>query len=250
MNSKSATSMSNHCPIRLQDLTFRVKSDLASINSDINSFGISLIKDLNNKAAMLELSSKFGVIFDHPDSGEDGVTVIIPKKDCGPNTLGLSQSNLIPHTDRSIMTIPPHLLLNVMVHPAKKGGESIFIDGYELFRRLKIVDYELWQATQQYRSIIFSDGKQEVPGQIFNQLTAHSLIIRFRFDSNIYFNAVIASKLNTLLNVIHTLQQSLTLEPGTAYLINNHRWLHGRTAFEGEREVWRTLIQNPQLNLS
>ncbi len=240
--------MPDHNPVCLHNLALRVKDDLVSINSDIDSFGISLIRDINDKAEMLELSSKFGVIFDHPDSGEDGVTIIAPKKDSGLNSFGLSQSNLVPHTDRSIMSMPPHLLLNVMVNPAKKGGESIFIDGYELFRRLKIVDYELWQAAQQYRSIIFSDGTQEVPGQIFNQLTPNSLIIRFRFDSNIYFNAVIASKLNTLLTVVHTLQQSLTLKPGTAYLVNNHRWLHGRTAFEGEREVWRTLIQNSQLN--
>ncbi|WP_369797512.1 TauD/TfdA family dioxygenase [Nocardia sp. CNY236] len=30
-----------------------------------------------------------------------------------------------------------------------------------------------------------------------------------------------------------------TLEPGDGYVLHNHRWLHGRTAFTGDRVMYR-----------
>ncbi len=43
------------------------------------------------------------------------------------------------------------------------------------------------------------------------------------------------------MQLVEAMTVAVRLEPGQGYLVDNHWWLHGRTRFEGPREIIRIL---------
>ena len=78
-----------------------------------------------------------------------------------------------------------------------------------------------------------------VPRPIYDEQTG---ILRFRFDDGIQLSASLVDAFPTLRALIYEFARPISLEPGQCYIIDNHRFLHGRTSFTGERELLRTLV--------
>jgi hypothetical protein len=68
--------------------------------------------------------------------------------------------------------------------------------------------------------------------------------VRYRADGLVKFSPEVTPWLPLLRDVIDRHTISLALEPGHGYVLHNHRWLHGRTAFTGNRVMHR-LSLNP-----
>jgi alpha-ketoglutarate-dependent taurine dioxygenase len=65
--------------------------------------------------------------------------------------------------------------------------------------------------------------------------------MRFRHDDLARFSPAVISILPQLLELIHARTRRFTLNPGQGYILQNGRWLHGRTAFVGRRQMYRVL---------
>ncbi|MDL1912998.1 MAG: hypothetical protein FDW93_00505 [Bergeyella sp.] len=89
---------------------------------------------------------------------------------------------------------------------------------------------------------MFRDLNSTYIGNIFNKDDRNeSYFLRFRNDKFGYFN----TELNDLLHVFYELIEKykivFKMKKNQGYIINNGRFLHGRTEFIGFREMWRIL---------
>jgi hypothetical protein len=116
----------------------------------------------------------------------------------------------------------------VHLHPGCVRGLSIFPD--------------LLEEMCSPGAACFDDGEYRYKGPLFENALDGSTCIRWRNDRLAYFSAPLADKLKELYSVILTMTRRFELQPGQAYIVNNRRWLHGRDAFKGDREMWRYMI--------
>lgn len=133
----------------------------------------------------------------------------------------------------------------------KFGGHfrvSTFADGRIILMEMCKLDSSITRLLVEAPSCIFKDTEHTYVGPMYESVAENRLALRFRCDSGGYFSAELANKLPLFLEVArrHTLQ--CLLKKGEGVLLNNHRWLHGRTTFTGSRVVWRVLINRPSLN--
>ena len=68
--------------------------------------------------------------------------------------------------------------------------------------------------------------------------------IRLRLDSLVRFAPAVAPHVPALRAAIQRHTIVLPVRVGSGYVLNNHRWLHGRLGFEGPRLMCR-VIANP-----
>lgn len=67
------------------------------------------------------------------------------------------------------------------------------------------------------------------------------MCIRFRQDDLARFSPGVTAVLPELLEVIRTRTVRFKLRAGQGYVLQNGRWLHGRTGFTGRRRMHRIL---------
>ena len=144
------------------------------------------------------------------------------------------------HTDRSGWDQPPGLLLTSLQVKSETGGESLLVDSQEVIEAIRIRHPKLLGliTDSKYSSFRNDDGIF-VPRPIYDEATG---ILRFRFDDGIQLSASLVDAFPTLRALIYEFARPICLETGQCYIIDNHRFLHGRTSFTGERELLRTLV--------
>lgn len=209
--------------------------------------GLILLKGIKNSEEFLLQLGSLGRIYHHYDSLPNGLTQIKHADDIetreNTNHLGFTQEALIPHTDRSGLINPPKLLAFWIEHQSKIGGASLFVDGQQLFDEVSLQDPDAIKALTRPCSVIFKSEKGLIEGSIFH-LQEDNFFIRFRFDRLVYLSPDVASVMPRFLEVLKrcTIKKRLASDEG--YLIDNHRWLHGRTHFSGARSAYRLLIND------
>lgn len=70
-------------------------------------------------------------------------------------------------------------------------------------------------------------------------------LFRFRFDDSIHLSASLVALFPRLFKILYRNAFAVELQQGQGYLLDNHRFLHGRTAFTGSRELLRALVNFP-----
>lgn len=89
-----------------------------------------------------------------------------------------------------------------------------------------------------------------MPRPIYDETTG---LFRFRFDDSIQLSASLVARVRGLFKILYRNAFAVELQQGQGYLLDNHRFLHGRTAFSGSRELLRALVNlpppQPTLNL-
>ena len=166
-----------------------------------------------------------------------------------PNLTNLADSHrgLEPHTDNPYRGPPPSIQILHVLKPADIGGETILVDGLSLIERLK-------KTHSEYLEILSSvpvrfgwrdadhDHTHQAPIIETND-TGNDFIIRFNHRSMIepVITGLKARKwqeayqsLSALIHDEH-LRISLRLEEGDILIMNNHRILHGRSAFDDDQ---------------
>jgi alpha-ketoglutarate-dependent taurine dioxygenase len=215
-----------------------------AIRRTLQEHGLAVVEGLTSEFLATELASALGTIIPHRDSEVSGMTRIkFDSSRAGTAGLqGFSGQALFPHTDRSCLESPPHLILLVCAQQSEEGGVTTMVDGPELMEALKCDFPELLQEMCSPAAACFDDGEYRYKGPLFENARDGSTCVRLRNDRLAFFSAPLADKLKELYSVILAMTRRFELQAGQAYVVNNRRWLHGREAFKGDREMWRYLI--------
>jgi hypothetical protein len=142
------------------------------------------------------------------------------------------------HTDSQMfLGMSATLQILVCVKPAARGGESVLVDGARLLARLERDDPALASAlfdVDRVQRFYFGD----VPGPTVALRGGH--LAWTCAPIGMAGGDRIASALAQALASEPAIQHPL--RPGDALVASNHRMLHGRRPFEGDRELVRLLV--------
>jgi len=126
---------------------------------------------------------------------------------------------------------------------APKGGYSLLVDGDDLCRYIAEFDTEAFDFMLSSQRYIYDDGCNIYKGPILYPLAGGRYGLRFRCDGNGFYTYRDQSILNRIIQHARKFEHAFVLERGHILIANNERWLHGRTAFRGERALMRLLLK-------
>lgn len=223
-------------------LDHRAAGASAQIAEQLRQDGLVTLDHLATRHEVLAFASRIMTITAHRDSDSDRLTTIrcIPRHACRPGYTGLGNGELAPHTERSGLPHPPRLMLLVCSQPADRGGDCLLSDGRSVHADLlNHGSGEIVDVLTQPRTAYFGAGD----GHATQVLTPHDgrLSIRLRLDALARWSPLVRPHLRALQDAALRHQRTLRLEHGEAYLVDNQRWLHARTAFVGDRVHLRAL---------
>ena len=120
---------------------------------------------------------------------------------------------------------------------SQTGGESLFVDGSKVIEAVKAHHNTLYELlTNSKHSSSKADNGTFQARPIYDEKTG---IFRFRFDDGIQLSNSLTDRFSDLRQLVYDHAYAITLKPGQSYLVDNHRFLHGRTSFTGPRELLR-----------
>ena len=209
--------------------------------SALSGDGLATFTGILDRSAFARLARGLAALYPHPDADPDGLTLLHARE--SGETLGkrgFSDAELLPHTERSCTTVPPHLLMLVCLTPGLHGGETLLIDGRSVAEDLARTEPESWRVLSGPRTAYFG-GAAGHAGSIFEPLSSGRWMIRLRLDELVRFAPQTLPHVAILRKVIGRHTKTLLLEPGQGFILDNTRWLHGRRSFQGPRTMLRAL---------
>lgn len=226
----------------LPDLSPRHCSSTGHVLADVARSGVALLIGVSAPSQLLSLADALGTVVPHRDSGPDGVTVIQDRGARASGLAGFSRCGLALQTDRSGVEFPPGLVLTACGNEPSAGGESLLADGLAIYDDLAESNPDALEALCSPRSALFGGAD----GHLTSVFTMHrgTVSIRLRTDDLARFAPTVTPHLSTLRAAIERHAVALPLRTGEGYVINNHRWLHGRNSFRGNRIFYR-VTANP-----
>ncbi|MDG4839847.1 TauD/TfdA family dioxygenase [Micromonospora sp. WMMD967] len=202
--------------------------------------GVVLIRQ-GSIAEVRALLDRWTVPVDHPHQVAEGLTVIAPRirTDEQDNEAGFTDLALSPHTDRSLHARPPSVLATLMLTPARAGGSATLVDGAQVLALVRQCAEDSEIAGLRLRT---ATGR---PGPAVVEIGGSHARIRYRDDriAGPYSTDGRTDVVVAIRRLIAETAQTLHLDAGDGYLVHNHRFLHGRTAFTGDRSLVRFLAR-------
>lgn len=162
--------------------------------------------------------------------------------------LGYTDAGIELHTDQPFLEDPPRYQLLQCVRAAERGGASLVADGLLAYRYLASIDA---RAAEVLRTVplVFHRKQQAFESIVRAPLVARASDEAFFLRSS-YFTLApydrpfdemgeLYRALDTFARLVRdpAHRYAFTLAPGELLLYDNHRMLHGQTAFEGPRWV-------------
>lgn len=205
--------------------------------------GIALFDGVHTEQQMLQLAVRLGRLVPHRDSTRSGLTVISDRGAVRPRAgqAGFSSHALAAHTDCSDLPRPPLLVAMTCVRPADRGGDCVLVDGRAVHAELAATVPDALADLTTQRGAYFG-GAAGIVGNVFEPGPGGLVGVRLRRDGLARFAPHTQRWLGVLAQVIDRHSITVPTAPGGAYVVNNRRWLHGRTAFTGPRTMYRALI--------
>lgn len=228
--------------------TWEPGEGIAALVARYERAGIVLLREVTSALQLRELASGLGCVYLHPHAEASGLTHVTcgaaaaDRRDAAArNELGLTNTALTPHTDRCAMAVPPELMAFWIEAQSAVGGVSTFVDGHRIVEELSSHDPESIHALTRPTSVVFKSEQGLQEGSILT-LGRDRFLLRFRFDHMVYLAPDVAAIMPRFIALVRELTIKLPLATGDGYLLNNHRWLHGRTHFVGTRSAYRLLL--------
>ncbi|MBE8519377.1 TauD/TfdA family dioxygenase [Amycolatopsis sp. H6(2020)] len=202
--------------------------------------GIAVFDGVRSEQQLLQLAARLGRIAPHHDSNASGITVLTDRGDARPppGQAGFSRQPLEPHTDCSDRSRPPLLVAAVCARPADRGGHYLLVDGHAVHAELAATAPDALADLSTRRGAYFG-GAAGIVGNVFEPGPGRLMGMRLRRDELARFAPHTRRWLPVLAEAIHRHTITLPASTGSGYVVNNRRWLHGRTAFTGPRTVYR-----------
>ncbi|QWF78228.1 TauD/TfdA family dioxygenase [Amycolatopsis sp. CA-230715] len=214
---------------------------MQTLSAALADKGIAPFSDVSTAAEVADLARTTGIVVGHRDSNQNGITAITARAEPAGESSGLAgftRTALALHTDRSGITEPPHLLFVACARAVATGGECVTVDACAIYDDLARCDPEALADLSTPRTVLFG-GAAGYLGAVFTSLADERIAIRLRFDKLAKFSPLAARHLPVLREVIDRHSNTFSLQPGEGYVLDNHRWLHGRRAFTGDRLLYR-----------
>jgi hypothetical protein len=225
------------------DMPIRSHAEQTLVEADLLRAGVALIDGVAGPLDLLGLARSLGSVVRHRDSRPDGVTTIEDRGAARVAGLaGFTRCTLPPHTDGSGVNEPPGLLLTACGREPLEGGQITLVDGRAVYGELASIATEAIDALHTARSAMFGGADGHL-GSVFTRRADGAITIRLRLDILARFAPVVTPHLPALREAIRRHTLSLSATKGTGYVLDNHRWLHGRLAYEGPRVMYRVLAQ-------
>jgi len=207
--------------------------------------GMITFDTIRSTGQLLRLCTRLGTIVNPRDADEAGLTRIVKRSDIQPTDgyQAFTASHLTLHTDGSSTPDPATMVVLWCAQPAEEGGVSLFVDGKQIYQALAKEYPHVLQALTAPNSALFAGSEAPLYGSVFSTLTDGTICLRFRYDGLGYYAAPVCSVLPLFIDLLGQHTISFTLQKQQGYILQNGRWLHGRTAFRGEREMYRVLVR-------
>ncbi|MFD8703645.1 TauD/TfdA family dioxygenase [Kitasatospora sp. NPDC059648] len=211
--------------------------------AELRSHGLVRLTRLGGRDdVLLAAGQLMSSLWRHRDADPDGLTVI---RDTGRHAgragfAGLGRGALALHTECAQHPDPPRLLLLACARAGDTGGESLLVDAQTVLAELAAHHPAAIDALAADRAAYFG-GSSGHFAPVLQQLPASRWRLRLRQDDLARFSPDADAHLPALRQAIDRNTQRLCLTPGQGIVLDNHRLLHGRTAFSGERLILRAL---------
>ncbi|KAJ6492030.1 hypothetical protein C8R45DRAFT_1073427 [Mycena sanguinolenta] len=227
------------CGLGYQVPTFHDVDDLDKIQKAFYKDGIAYVQGVD-EAKLVALGNYFGSIIKPRNETGNGTGISNIRFAPGLEGKGYSSQELFFHTDRSGWDLPPRVLITTLKVQAISGGHSMLVDGQALLRHLRLNEPFLYGliTSPKYSSFRSDDGTF-TPRPIFDEATG---ILRLRFDDGVQLSATLIENWAKFRDAIYMHSFAIALSRGQSYIVDNHRFLHGRTSFTGQRELLRVLV--------
>jgi len=187
-----------------------------------------------------------------PDGSFWDFTSDLAKGDTAYTTLALGA-----HTDNTYYTDPCGLqLFHLLSHTDGTGGATLLVDGFYAASILKELHPEAYAILSQVPvpahaagepSSLYSPSPRSGHPVLGHDTVSGELVqVRWNNDDRSVMNFLQPDLVEEWYNAIRAWNECLTspdseywvqLQPGTAVLVDNHRVLHGRSAFDGKRRM-------------
>ncbi|KAG6902268.1 hypothetical protein C0995_002419 [Termitomyces sp. Mi166 len=221
--------------------------------SNINKFGFSLVQGIpTTPEATQKLVERIGFIRQTHYGGFWDFTADLAMGD-----LAYTNVPLAAHTDTTYFTDPCGLqLFHLLSHTDGSGGASLLVDGFYAASILKDVHPEAYEVLSKVHITSHAAGEPSVtyrpnpptgyPVLGHDPVTGELIQVRWNNDDRSVMNQLDPHLVDAWYSAIRAWNKCLTspdsefwiqLQPGTAVVFDNHRVLHGRSAFTGKRRM-------------
>jgi hypothetical protein len=211
----------------------------------LRTIGVAVVTGIRGPEHLLAFAGGLMRVVVHPHADLAGLTTLTDLGPAGrqPNAAGFSRRELLPHTDRSGVAHPPALLLTSCASAAATGGSCRLVDGLAVHDDLATTNPQALAAFLRPRTTLFG-GAAGYLGSVFTDVPAGDgrparRMIRLRLDTLVRFSPEIAVWVPALQAAIDRNSHTFDLAVGQGYVVDNHRWLHARQAYEGPRVLYR-----------
>ena len=205
--------------------------DVGQVPTHLAAEGIVLFAQADRLTLTHALTS-WAVARTHPHADRSAFTAVQPRTSvAGPGAAGFSHARLAPHTDRALTSRPPSLIALLIEQAAHDGGQSL------------LVDIRPTAIGAGCSASALTLGSADAGRWPILEINAEMARARFRDDAMARPQALDPHG-HKILDQIRKLTSTptvLSLKAGEGYLLHNHRILHGRTSFAGDRLAARLL---------
>ena len=216
--------------------------DLNAATLSKTGFSIFSLSTSNLEHSFNKIVNEIGMPRYHPHANTNGVTRIeTRKKIAGHSTLAFSSGELKLHTDGSAVQEPPKYVALACLRQCRSGGYSLFSDGWRALAFLRRKHPEHIEVLSEKKNFVFGHGNEAFNAPIID-LSGPSPSVRFRQDVGLRATADAEKSLRVFAETLEHFQIVRRLRKGEAYIVDNHRWLHGRSAYKGARVMLRLLF--------
>ncbi|KAH6909086.1 mitochondrial protein [Coprinopsis sp. MPI-PUGE-AT-0042] len=221
--------------------------------SNVDRFGFSFVSGVPvNPEATEELCERIGFIRETQYGKFWDFTSDLAKGDTAYTTLALGA-----HTDNTYFTDPCGLqLFHLLSHTNGSGGATLLVDGFHAATRLKSLYPSSFKLLSSIPVPAHAAGEPSAlyrptptlgyPTITVDKWTGQLTQVRWNNDDRSVMNHIpghlveewyeAIGRWNELLNSPES-QYWVQLKPGNAVVTDNHRVLHGRSAFDGKRRM-------------
>ncbi len=201
----------------LSDIGYVILTGLKPETNSMNFLSETLERNIYN--------TDYGKIWD--TAGETGNVT---------NDEAYSNQYLSPHTDLNYLPKTPKYQIFTCKKKAKKGGNTLLVDGHQVYQSFKTNYPNYYKKLEDQYIFRCSEGKNEYKHKIYD----NGIIHHNNYDM-IKENNILEYRLWD--NLIYHAQFEISLEENETLIVDNHRILHGRTEFVGERNLFGCYLE-------
>ncbi|MFC4517788.1 TauD/TfdA family dioxygenase [Streptomyces ehimensis] len=143
------------------------------------------------------------------------------------------------HTCGAALPQPPRLVLLACAQEGLAGGETLLADSRAVFDDLAREHPEAAHALSLPGAAFFGRGEDAFAAPVLEAVTEERRMVRLRQDGLIRWPKDIQRHVPALRAGLARHRQETRLRPGEGLIMDNSRWLHGRTGFTGDRLFYR-----------